>query len=223
MWQAILLKEWLKLRWTLAALLVVHLGLLAYLGLALRYQFQVEHSEMIWYWAFELRRLLHTPLQYLPAVTGAALALAQFGPERLHGRFRLSLHLPVRADLLVWSWLAVGALLGAALSALDAIGLYGLIGLWFPREAAASAVLTALPWLLAGWVAYCGATLALLEPAWPRRLAYLGVSLAFVGLLFQERGYQEYDLVMPALLLLALLYVPAVILPAHRYRHQASL
>ncbi|WP_328987591.1 hypothetical protein [Thiorhodovibrio winogradskyi] len=48
----------------------------------------------------------------------------------------------------------VGALFGALLSSLTALGLYLLIGQWFPREAAFSAVLTALPWLLGGWVAY---------------------------------------------------------------------
>lgn len=218
---AIVLKEWLKVRWVWGAALVVHLGMLLYLLLALRHQFQVEHSEMIWYWAFELRRLLYTQIQYLPALTGAVIAVAQFGPEMLDGRFRLSLHLPLRGDLLVWSWVGFGALMGGLLALLDAAGLYWIIGLWFPREAAASAVLTALPWLLGGWIAYFAATLALLEPERARRLIYLGLGAAFLALLYQGRGYQEYDRVMPALAALALLLLPAVILPAHRYRHRS--
>ncbi|EXJ14189.1 hypothetical protein [Imhoffiella purpurea] len=217
---AIILKEWLKIRWVWGAALLVHLGMLVYLLLAMRHQFQVEHSEMIWYWAFELRRLLYTQIQYLPALTGAVIAAAQFGPEMLGGRFRLSLHLPVRGDLLVWCWVGFGALMGGLLALLDGAGLYWIISIWFPREAAESALLTALPWLLGGWVAYFGATLALLEPSRARRPVYAGLTLAFLALLDQGHGYQEYDRIMPQLTGLALLLLPAVILPAHRYRHR---
>ncbi|MEA3638900.1 MAG: hypothetical protein VBE63_03030 [Lamprobacter sp.] len=220
MLSAIFLKEWLKVRWVWLGLLVLHVGMLVYLLLGIRHQFRVEHSEMIWYWAFELRRLLYEPIQYLPLLTGVLIAIAQFGPEMLGGRFRLSLHLPLRADLLVWSWVGFGALMGALLALLDAAALYWIIASWFPHEAAVSALRTALPWLLGGWIGYFGATLALLEPAAPRRLIYLGLSAAFLALLYQHRGYQEYDQVLPVLIALALLLIPAVILPAHRYRHQ---
>lgn len=218
---AIVLKEWLKLRWAWVGLLVLHLGLLGYLWLAIRHQFQIEHSEMIWYWAFELRRLLYGQIMYLPALTGVVIAIAQFGPEMIGGRFRLSLHLPLRGDLLVLAWVGIGASLGLLLAALDAAGLYWIVGRWFPHEAAVSAVLTALPWLLGGWIGYFGATLVLLEPSAPRRLIYLGLAAAFLALLFQHRGYQEYDRIMPMLAALSLLLVPAVILPAHRYRHRS--
>jgi hypothetical protein len=220
MLSAIFLKEWLKIRWVWLGLLLLHLGMLLYLLLTIRHQFRVEHSEMIWYWAFELRRLLYEPIQYLPLLTGVLIAIAQFGPEMLGGRFRLSLHLPLRGDLLVWSWVGFGALMGALLALLDAAALYWIIASWFPHEAAVSALRTALPWLLGGWIGYFGATLALLEPAAPRRLIYLGLSAAFLALLYQYRGYQEYDRVLPLLIALALLLIPAVILPAHRYRHQ---
>ena len=49
MLRAIFLKEWLKLRWALLGLLLLHVGMLAYLFLRLRHQFKVEHSDMIWY------------------------------------------------------------------------------------------------------------------------------------------------------------------------------
>lgn len=219
--KSIFLKEWLKVRWYWSLALVVNLGVLVYLFIDMRHQFQVEHSEMIWYWVFELRRLLYTPLKYLPAATGIVLAIAQFAPEMVNGRFRLSLHLPVREELLVWSWVGFGALLGGALACLNLVGLYLVVLTWFPHEAAVSAVMTALPWCLGGWVAYFGTALALLEPQPMRRLTYLFISLAFMGLLYQEKGYQEYDQVLMAFGLLALLYIPAVALPAHRYRHRS--
>jgi len=217
---AVFLKEWLKIRWAWLGLLGVNLAVLAYLFVEMRHQFQVEHSEMIWYWVFELRRLLYTEIKYLPALTGLVIAAAQFVPETSGGRFRLSLHLPVRGDLLVWGWVGFGALMGGLLALLDAGALYLIVGTWFPHEGAVSAVRTALPWLLGGWVAYFATALVLLEPQPLRRLVYLGIGAGFLALLYQERGYQEYDQVIGWLTLAALLLVPAVVLPAHRYRHR---
>jgi hypothetical protein len=221
MLRAIFLKEWLKVRWAWLGLLGLNLAVLGYLFIAMRHQFQVEHSEMIWYWVFELRRLLYTEIKYLPALTGLIIAIAQFLPEMSGGRFRLSLHLPVRGDVLVWGWVGFGALMGGLLALLDAGALYLIVGNWFPREGAVSAVWTALPWLLGGWVAYFGTALVLLEPQPLRRLLYLGIAVGFLGLLYQERGYQEYDQAIAGLAVAALLFVPAVILPAHRYRHRS--
>ncbi len=219
--RSVFLKEWLKIRWIWLATLLLNLGVLGYLLIHIRHQFQIEHSEMIWYWAFELRRLLYTPVKYLPALSGALIAAAQFTPEMVNGRFRLSLHLPLRGDLLVWSWVGFGTLMGGLLVLLDATGLYLIVAGWFPQEAAVSAVLTALPWFLGGWVAYFGITLVLLEPQPLRRLVYLGLSTAFLTLLYLEKGYQEYDRAILPLAIAALLFIPAVILPAHRYRYRS--
>jgi hypothetical protein len=217
--RASFLKDWLKIRWVWLGMLALHLGMLGYLFLDMRHQFQVEHSEMIWYWAFELRRLLYDQVRFLPLATGIVIAAAQFGPEMIGGRFRLSLHLPVRNDVLVLASVGFGALMGGLTALLDAVGLYWIVSLWFPQEAAVSAVLTALPWFLGGWVAYFATALVLLEPTPIRRLIWLGIGAGFLGLLFGHRGYQEYDRIMPILMLAAAFFVPAVILPAHRYRH----
>jgi hypothetical protein len=219
--KSIFLKEWLKIRWYWVVALLLNLGVLGYLFVDMRHQFQVEHSEMIWYWAFELRQLLYTTIKYIPAFTGALIAAAQFAPEMINGRFRLSLHLPVRNDLLVWSWVLFGALMSGLIALMDAIGLYLIVAVWFPHEAAVSAVLTAIPWFQAGWVAYFGVTLVLLEPQPLRRLTYLGLSLAYLALLYMEKGYQEYDRVSITFAVVGALFILAVILPAHRYRHRS--
>lgn len=219
--RAIFLKEWLKIRWYWLLALVLNLGVLGYLYIDMRHQFQVEHSEMIWYWAFELRRLLYTVIKYLPAFSGAMLAAAQFAPEMINGRFRLSLHLPLRHDLLVWSWVLFGALMSGLIAVLDTVALYFVVVSFFPHEAAVSAVMTAVPWFQAGWIAYYGTTLVLLEPEPLRRLTYLGISVAFLSLLYMEKGYQEYDHTVITFALVGMLFVPAVVLPAHRYRHRS--
>ncbi|PLW76612.1 hypothetical protein [Cohaesibacter celericrescens] len=221
MLKSVFLKEWLKIRWIWLLALIINLCALGYLLLTVRHQFKVEHSEMIWYWVFELRRLLFDAIKYVPLLTGAMIAVAQFLPEMISNRFRLSLHLPIRADVLVWSWVGFGALMGGLIMVVYAVGLYFIISGWFPEEAAVSAVLTAAPWLLAGWVAYFGVTLIMMEPHAPHKVFYMALSLAFIGLLYQEKGYQEYDEALPVLACMAALFVLTVILPAHRYRHHS--
>ena len=219
--KSIFLKEWLKIRkvWLLA--LVINIAALLYLFLTIRHEFRTEHSEMIFYWAFELRRLLYEPIQYVPLLTGVMIAVAQFLPEMISHRLRLSLHLPIRAHHLVWSWVGFGILMGGLIGLMDALGLYLIIATFFPAEAAMSALLTAAPWFLAGWVGYFGVALAMIEPANPRRLIYLLLTIGFLALLYLERGYQEYDRALPALMLVACLFPLMVILPAHRYRHRS--
>ena len=221
MLKSIFLKEWLKIRrvWLLA--LIINCAFLAYLLLIVRHQFKVELSEMIWYWSFELRRVLYGSIKYLPVFTGAMIAVAQFLPEMISNRFRLSLHLPIRTDLLVFCWVGFGALMGGAIMIVDTLGLYFTLLGWFPHEAAVSGVLTAAPWFLGGWVAYFGATLIMMEPQTPQRLIYLALTFAFLGLLYQEKGYQEYDRALPTLIIMAALFPFTVILPAHRYRHRS--
>lgn len=219
--KSVFLKEWLKVRKVWLFAIGVNLCMLAYLLLTVRHQFKVEHSEMIWYWAFELRRLLYDSVKYVPLLTGVMIAIAQFLPEMISNRFRLSLHLPIRADMLVWSWVGFGALMGGLIMAMDAVGLYLIMSGWFPGEAAWSAVLTASPWFLAGWIAYFGVTLIMMEPQMRQRLFYLVLTLAFLALLYQEKGYQEYDKALPMLFLIAGLFPLTVILPAHRYRHRS--
>ncbi|MTI17471.1 hypothetical protein E1162_09495 [Rhodobacteraceae bacterium RKSG542] len=221
MLQALFLKEWIKVRKVWFLILALNLAALLYLYLGMRHQFHNEHSEMIWYWSFELRRILYGDVKYLAVLSGGAIAAAQFLPEMVNNRFRLSFHLPVRADIQVWSWVGIGAALGAVIAFIIAIGLFCIVTLWFPFEAGVSAVLTAAPWLLAGWVAYFSVALVMLEPQPVKRVAYALLGCAFLGLLYNERGYQEYDQILPVLIAAAMLFPASVIYPAYRYRHRS--
>ncbi len=49
MWRSILLKEWLKIRWFLAAALIVNLGFSIKIFLDIRNILSAEHAQMVWY------------------------------------------------------------------------------------------------------------------------------------------------------------------------------
>ncbi len=208
MWQSILLKEWLKLRWSFTAALVVNLGVCIKIMLDIRQRMQIEHAEMVWYEAIHMHTLFYQPLRYLPLMTGLVLAAAQFAPEMLGRRMRIGLHLPVSRDAMLLVCLLVGLLHVAVVCLLDVAAVYAMTRMYFPAEVASAALYTMAPWCMAGVLAYLGSVTVLLEPAWPRRLFYAAVFAALVSVYCAGRGYGWFGaelhwfslLLLPALL-----------------------
>jgi len=222
MFLSILYKEWLKIRRYLIIALLLNLAVFCYLFISLRHLFVIEHAEMIWYQAFEIGTLHYTLIKYLSIITGIIIGAAQFIPEMIGHRFRLSLHLPVRPNALaLWSAL-IGLFAVAIIGMLDAFFLYAITGIFFPHEAAVSALLTAIPWQWAGLIAYLGITLTALEPQSSRKIVYLLITGGFLWLFYQSNDYESYNRAIWQLTALSLLFIPSVILPAYRYRNRSS-
>ncbi|MBB4266523.1 hypothetical protein [Roseospira visakhapatnamensis] len=215
---ALFYKEWLKLRPVLALLIAGTLAFSVYLFLSVRHQFRIEHAEMLYYQANHIGRLFYEDLRYVPLVTGVILAVAQILPEVQRGRLRLSLHLPIGLAPLVLAHLLIGLAALGVILALDLAVLALTIGTFFPAAFVASAVTTALPWMLAGVAAYLGGALALLEPDRRVQAANLVVTAGVVWLCHLSRQYGAYDHALWGLAGLVALMAPAVLLPAHRFR-----
>lgn len=220
MFKALLQKELLKLNKMGWIVLGFNMAVILYLYIRLNHLFTVEHAEMIWYRAFEIGTLHYDRVKYVMMLTGALLGLAQFVPEMIGHRFRLSLHLPLGENILVLLSLLPGLSVVVFMGLLDGLCLYGVLRVYFPAEGAMSALLTAVPWFFSGIVAYLGTALVILEPQLTRKWVYLSISAGFVWIFFQGDGYESFNraFAMPALL--SLLFIPAVLVPANRYRNR---
>ena len=206
MWRSLFLKEWLKLRWFFAALILLNVGLCVKIYLDIRTLLTVEHAEMVWYQAIHLHTVFHHDMRYMPLLTGLALAAAQFVPEIMGRRLRIALHLPIARDAMILVCLLAGLGHVLVVCVLDAALIYLTLYINFPGEVALAALVTAIPWFLAGIGAYLGGVVVLLETAWPRRLFLLFVFSVLVSVMFSGRGYGWLD---PALPWLVGLMVPA--------------
>lgn len=217
---AILRKEFVKLRayWLLA--LGLHLALLAYVYLAMEKLFRMDHAEVVWYRVLHLGQLFYDPLTYPGLATGVLLAGAQFFPEMRGQRFRIALHLPVPPHLVVLAHLLVGLSAVALLLGLDLAALSASVALRFPREVVWAALVTALPWSLAGIVGYVGTALTLLEPSWKLRVINLGVSVGLAAVFLQHAPPGGFARLLPLLALTVLVFTPSVLLPAYRFRYR---
>lgn len=215
---ALLYKEWLKLRPAWLAVFAANGLFCVYLFLQIRHHFQVEHAEMLFYQANRIGRLFYADLRYVPLITGLVLGAAQFAPEVIRGRFRLSIHLPISLTRLMLTHLAIGLAALAVIFGLNVLVLAVSIGTYFPAAFVTSAVMTALPWMLAGVAAYLGVAMAFLEPINRYRLTYLALAGGVVWLCHMSGRYNAYDQAFGGLVLLVALLAPAVLVSANRFR-----
>ena len=216
---SLLFKEWLKLRPFWGLTLVANAVLMAWLFIDIRHHFSIEHAEMLYYQANKIGRLFYDDIRFAPLLSGMAIAVAQFVPEVNKGRMRLSMHLPINLAALCMTYLVIG--LGAVLVVLtlNGVALYVIIATYFPVEFARSALATALPWFMAGIVAYLGTAMTLLEPARKRQIFTCLISTGLVWLFHLASSYGQYGNAIWGLGVLTILMVPSVLLPVYRFRY----
>ena len=213
-------KEFLKIRWLGLTLLALNGLLMVYIYIETRRLFVLDHAEIVWYRVMHLGQIHYGLLKYVPLITGLLLAGIQYLPEMVGERLRLSLHLPVSPHRLIMAHVLVGLTAVGLIVALNLGGLALITARFFPAEAVTTAVMTALPWTLAGLAAYLGVTLGLLEPSYRIKLFNLAIAAGVAGLFLQPAEPGGYVYILVKLALPLLLMIPAVLLPAYRFRYR---
>ncbi len=219
---ALLLKEWLKIRWFYLGALAVNFGGCLFFYVELRSLLRLEHAEMIWYRAAQLDNVFFDDLRWLPLLAGVVLAAAQGVPERLGRRLRLMLHLPLPVNLLFLLWLLAGSAFYLVIGVTDLVLVVAAMYHFFPVDFVMPTVLTMLPWLLAGWFAY-GVTLTfLLEPNRIRQIFLLAVGCLALPLFLAGSGYGYLAPALPWLAMLVPAILLGVFLAGHRCREKGE-
>lgn len=173
MWKAIVYKEWLKTRWLLLGLSVLGLGVLVYMFISLGRVYRIMGIAEVWDVIVNRHQILFTELQYYPVLCGTLIALAQFIPEMLKKRLKLTLHLPIAQKTAYFGMQLYGLGILLVGFAVQLILLYIYSLYYFPKEIIGSAFLTLLPWYSAGFTVYIFTAFICVEPVWLRRVFYL--------------------------------------------------
>ena len=218
MWKSVFYKEWLKIRWFVFGYTLLGVLGIGYLFLALKHNFAFTGGKNVWNAALFQGYQFYSLFKYVPLVGGLTIAIAQYLPETVNKRLKLTFHLPLAENKVLLLMQAFGA--GSLLVSFLIFGglLSGFSLIYFPIEMVADIVITILPWLLAGFAAYFIVALIILETKWIFRFGYSVIGCFFLTIYFASAGTASYVLANSGLLLLTALLSIAFVFPAYRFR-----
>ena len=218
MWKSVFYKEWLKVRWFIVGYTLLGVLGIGYLFLALKHNFAFTGGKNVWNAVLFQGYQFYSLFKYVPLIGGLAIAIAQYLPETVNKRLKLTFHLPLAENKVLLLMQAFGA--GSLLVSFLIFGglLSGFSLIYFPIEMVADIVITILPWLLSGFAAYFIVVLIILEPKWIFRFGYSVIGCFFLTIYFVSAGTAAYVPVNSGLLVLTALLSIAFVFPAYRFR-----
>jgi hypothetical protein len=218
MWKSILYKEWLKLKWIFIIFTLVGLMAVGSIFLNVKHDILFSGATNYWYSILFMGFQYFQLLKYIPLAIGIAIGLAQYFPETVNKRIKLSFHLPVDENKLLVTMILCGTISLIVSFGLMFLLFWGLSIHFLPTEIVNAAILSVIPWFLAGFSVYYFIGLIVLEPVWKYWIFYGLVGFAFVGLFMEPSVAGAFEPINPKLLMLTVLLSISLLFSANRFR-----
>ena len=218
MLKSLLYKEWIKIR--LVVWIASGLSLLALINIFLKVRHDILFVDASNYWYSFLFRgvTFFSILKFLPFIVGLAVAIAQYFPETVNKRIKLTFHLPVSENGVLIRMHAFGALVLLAVFVV-VLGLFTAgSAIFFPTNIIRASLLTMMPWFLGGMATYFLVALILLEPMWLFRGLYASVAAGFVTIFYTGASIGGFKPVLLQFTLITLLLSLVVLFSGYRFR-----
>ncbi|WP_290540060.1 hypothetical protein [Alistipes sp.] len=216
--KAIFYKEWIKMRSLLPVMSLALIGITIYALLRIDRAVTLNGAAHLWQIMLDKEVVFIEILRFVPLIAGLLLSLAQFLPEMMHKRLKLTLHLPYPRHRMILLMAAIGLGLLIVLFALQGVLLWGYLHRLLAPELTAHALLTALPWWLAGLTLYLLCAWICMEPTRYLRGIYIVMALGLCRMFYLSDVPRSYDGMLPwlAVLLAGLFFLP--LLSMHRFK-----
>ena len=91
-------KEWVKVRWFLLLYTLLAVLAVAYIFIRVRHDITFHEANNYWYFILFQGHSWFRLLRYIPLAGGLVLAVAQYFPETVNKRIKLTFHLPVEEN-----------------------------------------------------------------------------------------------------------------------------
>jgi len=219
MFKSVFFKEWLKIRWAAAGVMIVFLLMLGYIYLNTSYYMRFIEPKGMWYNVVIRGIIYYGELYiYLPLFAGTLLGITQFVPEVSASRLKLALRLPMKENIMLLTMLSIGTIVLFIIYILSYIILSIISLYFFPVEILYSLIITSLPWYLAGLAAYWAVAMISIEILWKIRVALLVVFYGFISLLFSLQFYNTYAHSIILFMILSFFFAFQTFLSAYRFR-----
>lgn len=218
MLKSIIYKEWIKIRWVVLAIAVVGVLMMINIFLKVRHDILFVDATNYWY-SFLFRGYQYFGmLEFLPLLAGVGLAIAQYFPETVNKRIKLTFHLPMNENEILIKIHTFGALTLVGLFAFLLLIFVTGSSIFFPAEIIVPSLISMAPWFLGGLASYFTVALILLEPIWLYRGLYTIIGAGFIQFFYTSASTGAYGPMLLQLALLAALAGFAVLFSGYRFR-----
>ena len=220
MWKATIYKEWIKIRWVTLIFTLIGLAAVGNIFLKVRHEFVFNEASVYWYnILFQNDQFFNYGLfKFVPALGALAIALAQFFPETVNKRIKLTFHLPLNENRSLLQMIAFGTVCLLATYMVILILFTGLSFWFFPVEIIGKTFISIAPWFMGGFVVYYLVALIVLEPIWKYRFLYFIASATFLPVYFEKAKFEGYAPAIPIVLLFAVLLSFSPLFSGYRFR-----
>lgn len=222
MWKSIIYKEWLKVRWFLIGFAV--LGLLTVGNIILKVQHDILFNEANNFWylilfqSYTFYGVNGGIFKYTLLLIGLGTGVAQFIPEIMSKRIKLSFHLPINENKMLIMMLCFGLLSILLIYAIMYAMFAGLSYYFLPAEIVQAANISITPWFLAGLASYFLVAFVILEPIMMYRGFYLVVLYFFISLYIEYSVPGGYSPLNWKLSILTVMTSVTLLFSAYRFR-----
>ena len=146
--------------------------MIGYIFLKVHHDVKFNDPNNYWYVILFMKVKYFSILKFLPIVIGLAISVAQYFPETVDKRIKLSFHLPINENKILLIMMLFGTAILLTCYALLTSIFYVLSAVYFPSDIILPALVTITPWYLAGFAIYYLVAFIILEPMWKYRFLY---------------------------------------------------
>lgn len=217
--KALLYKEFKKTKKVWFAICIIGIALLAYMFSKIGRSFRFAGLEHLMDVIINRNQFLFRELKFFPLLAGISIGVAQYVPEMLQKRIKLTLHLPLKERSIILQMLLHGLVLLVSLFAFHIIATLVFATIYLPNEIVFSTFITILPWYIAGITAYLFVAVICLDPTWKRRIMYIILACGSLYLFFISTFPGAYMHILAWLIILPIYIVPFTFLSVARFKN----
>jgi hypothetical protein len=212
-------KEWIKTRFYAFMALIIGLGVSHYIVTTV--QISINNSSSVNFILGSLygepQNIFYGVYKLVPFLTALAIGLSQFIPEVLEKRIKLTLHLPMQVNKLVYLMVLFGFLLYTIVMGISfAYFQYYNLTL-FPSNMSMPITYSILVWIIGGMTTYFLIAMIAFEPNLLAKFLYTVFSYYLVRFYLLGHSHGETQSMLPSLLIIMATTSVAVFYSSHRF------
>lgn len=203
--QSIFYKEWLKTRRSLCISMIVFAVIVFYVFVTVQQMFRINGATAVWTEIIMKDINVLSYLKWIPVFTSVFFAISQFLPEINSKRLKLTLHLPMSENSIMFSLLSFGSIALLAIYSIVLLVLYLGLTIYFPVEIVLVMVKSTIPWFLAGLVSYYFVAWICIEPVWKQRICNFIIACCTITCFMLNAKSGAYSMFISYLIVIVLI------------------